>query len=83
MLHHYEFPLDQVDAKVKEIAQEMIKNSDRAIKLAKRLFQRGTYENPSGFLAESDAATEDFASGEPFKMVAAFFEEKNSEVKKE
>ena len=80
------FPLDQVDAKVKEIAQEMIKNSRRAIKLAKRLFQMGTYENPSGFLAESDAATEDFASGEPFKIVATFFKEsrkKNSEVKKE
>ena len=85
-LVNYVVPLNQVDTKVKKIAQEMIKNSGRAIKLAKRLIQMGTYENSSGFLAESDAAADDFASGEPFKIVAAFFKEdrkKNSEVKKE
>ena len=78
-------PVDQVDDKVREIAQEMIQNSGRAIKLCKRLIQLATYSNPEGFKAESDAAADDFDSGEPFKIFAKFFQEtqrKKKEAKK-
>ncbi|MHA1149440.1 MAG: enoyl-CoA hydratase/isomerase family protein [Promethearchaeota archaeon] len=68
-------PVEEVDAKVKEIAQEMIQNSGRAIALAKRLIQMATYTNKEGFMAESDAAASDFDSGEPFKIFAKFFQE--------
>lgn len=66
-------PLDQVDAKVKEIAGMIMKNSGRAVKLSKRLIQNATFTNHEGFLMESDYAADDFASGEPAKIIAAFF----------
>ncbi|MGV9198361.1 MAG: enoyl-CoA hydratase/isomerase family protein [Promethearchaeia archaeon] len=69
-------PLDQLDEKVKEIAQKMIKNSGRAIKLAKRLIQMATYTNHEGYLVESDFAADDFASGEPFRIFKEFFQRK-------
>lgn len=79
-------PVAEVDAKVKEIAQEMIKNSGRAIALTKRLIHLATYANREGFAAESDAAADDFDSGEPFKIFAQFFQEtqkKKEQPKKE
>lgn len=71
-------PLDQIDNKVKEMSQLMIKNSGRAIKLSKRLIQMATYTSQQGFLAEGDAFADDFASKEPFKIFAAFFKQVQS-----
>jgi enoyl-CoA hydratase/carnithine racemase len=79
-------PLDELDDKVKEIANEMIDNSGRAIKLAKRLIQMGTYVSQQGFQAEGDAFADDFASKEPFKIFMEFFKktrEKKRKAKKE
>jgi enoyl-CoA hydratase len=79
-------PLDELDDKVKEIANRMIKNSGRAIKLAKRLTQMGTYVSQQGFQAEGDAFAADFASKEPFKIFMEFFKktrEKKRKAKKE
>jgi len=79
-------PLDELDDKVIEIANEMIDNSGRAIKLAKRLIQMGTYVSQQGFQAEGDAFADDFASKEPFKIFMEFFKktrEKKRKAKKE
>lgn len=70
-------PLEQLEEKVKEIASKIMKNSKRAIKLSKRLVQLATYTNHEGFLAESDFAADDFASGEPFKIFKEFFNKKS------
>jgi hypothetical protein len=64
----------------------MIDNSGRAIKLAKRLIQMGTYVSQQGFQAEGDAFADDFASKEPFKIFMEFFKktrEKKRKAKKE
>ena len=74
-LVNYVVPLEQVDDKVREIANRMIKNSGRAIKLSKRLIQMGTFVNPQGFMMEGDAFADDFASKEPYQIFMEFFKE--------
>ncbi len=72
-LVNYIVPLNKLEEKVKEISNMIIKNSGRAIKLAKRLIQMGIYVNQNGFRAEGDAFADYFASGEPFKIFLEFF----------
>jgi enoyl-CoA hydratase len=58
-------PLDKLDARVKEIASQMMKNSQKAIKDAKYLIQLATFTNDSGFMYENKAFGVEFGSGEP------------------
>ena len=74
-LVNYVVPLEQVDEKVREIANRMIKNSGRAIKLSKRLIHMGMYVSAQGFMMEGDAFADDFASKEPYQIFMEFFKE--------
>lgn len=67
-------PLAELDAKVKEIATMMVKNSGRAIALSKELIQMGIYSNEEGFKMEGKAFQERFSSGEPKQKLKEFLE---------
>jgi len=65
-------PLRDLETRVKEIANMMIKNSSKAIALSKQLIQMGIYSNEEGFQKEGNAFHELFSSGEPKKKLAEF-----------
>jgi len=65
-------PLSNLETRVKEIANMMIKNSGKAIALSKQLIQMGIYTNEEGFQKEGNAFHERFSSGEPKKKLAEF-----------
>jgi enoyl-CoA hydratase len=61
------FPLAEVDAAVKKLCLEIMKNSQRAIKESKSLIQKAVFDLASdkGYKQEERVFGEDFASGEP------------------
>ena len=65
-------PLRDLETKVKEVANMMIKNSGKAITLSKQLIKMGIYSNEEGFQMECNAFHERFSSGEPKKKLAEF-----------
>ena len=65
-------PLRDLETRVKEIANMIIKNSGKAIALSKELMQMGIYSNEEGFKKENNAFHELFSSGEPKKKLAEF-----------
>jgi len=65
-------PLSDLEAKVKEIADLIVKNSGRAVALSKQLIQMGIYNSNDGFQMEGEAFQELFSSGEPKKKLAEF-----------
>ncbi len=65
-------PLRDLETRVKEIANMMIKNSEKAIALSKQLIKMGIYSNEEGFQKESNAFHERFSSGEPKKKLTEF-----------
>jgi enoyl-CoA hydratase len=67
-------PLSDLETKVKEIADLMVKNSGRAIALSKQLIQMSIYNNNNGFRKEGEAFQELFSSGEPKRKLKEFLE---------
>jgi len=65
-------PLRDLETRVKEIANLMIKNSGKAIALSKQLIKMGIYSNEEGFKMEGNAFHERFSSGEPKKKLVKF-----------
>jgi enoyl-CoA hydratase/carnithine racemase len=65
-------PLRDLETRVKEIANMMIKNSGKAIALSKQLIKMGIYSNEEGFRKEGNAFHERFSSGEPKKKLIEF-----------
>jgi len=65
-------PLRNLEIRVKEIANMMINNSEKAIALSKQLIKMGIYTNEEGFKMEGNAFHERFSSGEPKKKLAEF-----------
>lgn len=65
-------PLAELETRVKELANEIIINSSRAIALSKQLIQMGIYINEEGFQMEGEAFQERFSSGEPKKKLKEF-----------
>ena len=69
-------PLVELEDKVKEMAQMIVRNSGNAIKFCKRLIQMGMYNNEKGFQSEGDVFYDLFVSGEPKEKFKAFLEKK-------
>ncbi|MBY9012910.1 MAG: enoyl-CoA hydratase/isomerase family protein [Candidatus Lokiarchaeota archaeon] len=67
-------PLAELETRVKEIADMMVKNSGRAITLSKQMIQMGIYKNEKGFQMESESFQERFSSGEPKRKLNEFLE---------
>ena len=67
-------PLAELETRVKEIADLMVKNSGRAITLSKQMIQMGIYKNEKGFQMESESFQERFSSGEPKRKLNEFLE---------
>lgn len=67
-------PLSDLEIKVKEIADSIVKNSGRAIALSKQLIQMGSYNNNDGFRMEGESFQELFSSGEPKRKLKEFLE---------
>ena len=67
-------PLAELETRVKEIADMMVKNSGRAITLSKQMIQMGIYKNEKGFQMESESFQERFSSGEPKRKLTEFVE---------
>ena len=67
-------PLSDLEVKVKEIADSIVKNSGRAIALSKQLIQMGSYNNNDGFRMEGESFQELFSSGEPKRKLKEFLE---------
>jgi enoyl-CoA hydratase len=65
-------PLKELESRVKEVANEMIKCSGRGIALSKQLIQRGIFKNEEGFQMEGEAFQELFSSGEPKRKLKEF-----------
>ena len=65
-------PLRNLEIRVKEIANMMINNSEKAIALSKQLIKMGIYTNEEGFKMEGNAFHERFSSGEPKKKLVKF-----------
>ena len=65
-------PLRNLEIRVKEIANMMINNSEKAIALSKQLIKMGIYTNEEGFKMEGNAFHERFSSGEPKKKLKEF-----------
>jgi enoyl-CoA hydratase/carnithine racemase len=65
-------PLKELEARVKEVANEIIKCSGRGITLSKQLIQMGIFNNEEGFQMEGDAFQERFSSGEPKRKLKDF-----------
>ncbi len=65
-------PLAELETRVKDLANEIIINSSRAITLSKQLIQMGIYNNEEGFQMEGEAFQERFSSGEPKKKLKEF-----------
>jgi enoyl-CoA hydratase/carnithine racemase len=65
-------PLAELETRVKDLANEIIINSSRAITLSKQLIQMGIYSNEEGFQMEGEAFQERFSSGEPKKKLKEF-----------
>ena len=67
-------PLAELEVRVKETAEMMVKNSGSAITLSKKLIQMGIYSNEEGFQMEGEAFQERFSSGEPKRKLREFLE---------
>ncbi len=65
-------PLRNLEIRVKEIANMMINNSEKAIALSKQLIKMGIYTNEEGFKMEGNVFHERFSSGEPKKKLVKF-----------
>lgn len=65
-------PLKELELRVKEVANEMIKCSGRGITLSKKLIQMGVFNNEEGFQMEGEAFQEQFSSGEPKRKLKEF-----------
>ena len=64
-LVNYVYENEDIDEKVMEFAQILLKNSSRAIKECKFMIQQAIYENSQGFDREEEVFKEDFDSLEP------------------
>ena len=71
-------PLRNLEIRVKEIANMMINNSEKAIALSKQLIKMGIYTNEEGFQMEGNAFHERFSSGEPKKKLIEFLKKSKS-----
>jgi enoyl-CoA hydratase/carnithine racemase len=71
-------PLDNLETRIGEICQSIMKNSAHAIKEAKFLVELATYTNAQGFAYENKMFGVDFGSGEPKERFEKFMKREKS-----
>jgi enoyl-CoA hydratase len=69
-------PLSEFDDYIKKLCEQLLNNSQSAIKDSKFLIQKAIYENEKGYERENVVFGNRFASGEPAKLFQSFISAK-------
>jgi enoyl-CoA hydratase len=65
-------PLFELETRVRELANLIMQNSDKAIRLCKEMIHSGVYNNPIGFSMEGQSFYDCFKTEEPKKRLQKF-----------